>query len=103
TDSKESITVTANQVVQNGLISAGAGVTVQGADSLTQNADITAVTDVSLSAGGDLFMNAGHITQGRQVNYSAGGIMVLADITATKGINISAAGNVNQNGNIVSS
>jgi filamentous hemagglutinin family protein len=100
---KESITVAANQVVQNGRMSAGTGVTMQASDSITQNAGITAGTDVLLSAGGDLFTNGRHTTQGQQVNYSAGGNMGLADIDATKGIKISAAGSVNQSGNIASS
>lgn len=102
TDGKESVTVTANHVVQNGLISSGTGITVQATDSITQNADITVATDVLLSAGGDLFMNARRTTQGQQVNYSAGGNMALADINATKAINISAAGNANQRGSFVS-
>ncbi len=94
------ISVAANNLVQNGLITAGTDVRITTMEGLTQHADILANDRIVLSAGTDLLMNRSYATQSNIVEVLAGGALNMNEINAHNGIRVTG-GTVVQQSNLM--
>lgn len=98
----QTISVTANNLMQNGLITAGTDVRITTTEDLTQNADILANNRIVLSAGTDLLMNGSYATQGNIVEVLAGDTLNMNRINAENGISVTG-GIITQQHDLLSS
>lgn len=98
----QTISLTANNLMQNGLITAGTDVRITTTEDLTQNADILANNRIVLSAGTDLLMNGSYATQGNMVEVLAGDTLNMNRINAENGIRVTG-GIITQQHDLLSS
>lgn len=99
TENGQTISVNANNIVQNGLITAGTDVRLTTAEGVIQNANISASNRIIVDAGTDLLMNESYTMQADTIDVIAGGTLNMNVLTAENGIRVEG-GAITQQGNL---